>query len=58
VNGEWHVPKRSKNIPDPMNGELFIRLPDPQVDEVQPFVDSLLSVPKSGLHNPFKYPER
>ena len=58
VNGEWHVPKGSRDIPDPMNGEAFIKLPDPQVDEIQPYVQSLRSVPKSGMHNPLKDPER
>lgn len=29
-----------------------------QVNEVAPFVASLARVPKSGLHNPFKAPER
>ena len=41
-----------------MNGDAFIKLPDPQIDEIQPYVQSLRSVPKSGLHNPLKNPER
>lgn len=45
-------------IVDPMNGEVFINVPDTQISEIQPFVDSLKSVPKSGLHNPLKNPER
>ncbi|CAL5223996.1 g6611 [Coccomyxa viridis] len=58
VNGEWHNTKGSRDIPDPMNGEAFIKLPDPQIDEIQPYVESLRSVPKSGMHNPLKNPER
>ena len=58
VNGGWHNTKGTRDIPDPMNGEAFIKLPDPQLDEIQPYVQSLRSVPKSGLHNPLKNPER
>lgn len=58
VNGQWTLPKSSKTIPCPMSGEDFIRVPDTQPDEAQPFIDSLKSVPKSGLHNPYKNPER
>ena len=58
VNGEWHVPRASKDVIDPMNGEPFIKLPDPQVDEIDPYVQSLRAVPKSGMHNPLKNLER
>lgn len=58
VNGEWGLPAKSKTIPDPLNGEPFIKLPDTQLDEIDPFVQSLRAVPKSGLHNPLKNPER
>lgn len=33
-------------------------MPDTSAAEVGPFVSSLQAVPKSGLHNPFKAPER
>ncbi|KAK9813740.1 hypothetical protein WJX73_006181 [Symbiochloris irregularis] len=58
VNGEWHLPKKSKPLIDPFNGEDFMKIPDPQVDEIQPYVESLRKVPKTGLHNPLKNPER
>lgn len=58
VNGQWTLPASSKPIPCPMTGEDFIRVPDTQREEAQPFIDSLKSVPKSGLHNPYKHPER
>lgn len=58
MNGEWCLPKKSKAIPCPMTGEDFMLIPDTQPDEVQPFIDSLKAVPKTGLHNPFKNPER
>ena len=55
VNGKWVEPKETEVIPDPMNGEGFILAPNPTSDEdLQPFVDSLRSVPKTGLHNPWK----
>lgn len=31
VNGKWHLPANSKTIPDPYNGEAFVKVPDPQV---------------------------
>ena len=30
VDGRWHLPAKSKRIPDPMNGEPFIKVPDTQ----------------------------
>lgn len=56
VSGGWTLPKRSADMPDPLNGELFLKVPDTQAKELQPFVDGLRGVPKSGLHNPFKVP--
>lgn len=41
-----------------MNGEAFVQLPDTQESELDHFVQSLQACPKSGLHNPFKNPER
>lgn len=58
VNGEWCLPASSKTIPDPLNGEGFIRVPMTGSSEIGPFVESLKAVPKSGLHNPIKNPER
>ncbi|KAL6784673.1 ALDH12 [Auxenochlorella protothecoides x Auxenochlorella symbiontica] len=58
VAGEWTQTAQSLSVVDPMNGEPFLSVPDTQLDEIQPFIDSLRSVPKSGLHNPLKLPER
>ena len=58
MNGEWHLPANSKPLVDPFNGEEFMKIPDPQINEVEPFVQSLRKVPKTGLHNPLKNPER
>ena len=33
-------------------------MPDPQPGDIGPFVESLKMVPKSGLHNAYKNPER
>jgi hypothetical protein len=45
-------------IVDPLNGEPFIKVAETQLHEIEPFVKSLRMVPKSGLHNPLKNPER
>eukprot|EP00798_Chlamydomonas_sp_ICE-L_P031866 gene31866-7073_t len=58
VGGKWFNPAKSRTLPDPMNGEPFMTVPDTSASEIQPFVDSLKSVPKSGVHNPIKNPER
>ncbi len=47
-----------KTIPDPLNGEPFISYPTIGMGDRQPFIDSLRRVPKTGLHNPLKNPER
>lgn len=41
-----------------MNGQPFLHCPDTQIFEIEPFIQSLQSVPKSGLHNPLKHPDR
>lgn len=58
VQGEWRGTSRWTDIVDPLNGQKFIAVPDPSADEIKPFVESLHSCPKSGLHNPLKNPER
>lgn len=58
VAGTWSKAASSIPIVDPMNGEVFLQCPDTQPDELGPFVDAMRAVPKSGLHNPFKNPER
>jgi len=57
VAGEWRdTPAYRDNIVDPMNGDLFLKVPD--TTEHDPFIAGLRSCPKSGLHNPHKQPER
>lgn len=41
-----------------MTGKPYIKIPDTSMDEAVPFIDSLKSVPRAGLHNPFKNKER
>ena len=45
-----------KDIPDPMDGENFLNIPD--TTDYSEFIDSLDSCPKSGMHNPLKNVER
>ncbi len=58
VGGEWLSSPTVMDVHDPMNGEVFLHAPDPTVEELQPFVDSLQACPKHGMHNPFKNVER
>ena len=59
MNGKWHTPKEYIQVVDPLNGEKFINCPDTKSDaDLKLFSDSLKSVPRSGLHNPLKNPER
>eukprot|EP01095_Lingulamoeba_sp_RSL-Kostka_P017393 TRINITY_DN9003_c0_g1_i1.p1 TRINITY_DN9003_c0_g1~~TRINITY_DN9003_c0_g1_i1.p1 ORF type:complete len:556 (-),score=193.33 TRINITY_DN9003_c0_g1_i1:157-1824(-) len=58
VDGKWTDTKKTLDVIDPINGEVMMKAPDTQIDELQPFFDSLNKVPKTGLHNPFKNPER
>ncbi len=58
VGGEWVGTAEYQTLPDPMKGDDFMQVPLTSVEELKPFVDSLQSVPKTGLHNPWKNPER
>lgn len=56
VNGEWTAgTAKTMELPDPMNGETFMKMPLTETDaELQPFLQKMAQVPKSGLHNPLK----
>jgi 1-pyrroline-5-carboxylate dehydrogenase len=56
--GKWLDTKEVTDVVDPMNGEPFIKMPNTQGTEVDAFVASAESCPKTGLHNPLKNPER
>ena len=58
VGGEWKDSSSYWHVPDPLNGDAFLAMPDTQEEELGAFVSSLSKVPKSGLHNPMKHPER
>ena len=57
VAGEWiDCNQFLTNIPDPMNGAAFLNIPD--TTDIDPFISSLKTCPKSGMHNPQKNPQR
>jgi 1-pyrroline-5-carboxylate dehydrogenase len=57
LDGNWWEGERVRDdIPDPLHGGEFLRVPDTL--ELEPFVRSLARCPKSGLHNPLRNPER
>jgi len=57
LRGEWAEGERFRqDIPDPLNGGQFLQVPDTQ--DHSAFIEGLRSCPKSGLHNPFKNPQR
>jgi 1-pyrroline-5-carboxylate dehydrogenase len=60
VGGEWKSSKQTMSIPHPLdkNSPDIFTIPDTQVDELPQFIESLRRVPKTGLHNPLKNPER
>jgi hypothetical protein len=60
VDGKWTTAKNVMTIPHPLAKDMhpIFTIPDTQVSELGPFLDSLKKVPKSGVHNPLKKPER
>lgn len=56
VGGKWVSDAKTLTVPDPLNGEPFIEMPDTQ--DIAPFIAGLRSCPKTGLHNPLKNVER
>lgn len=40
------------------NRSRHLQVPNTGLDEIEPFVQRMASVPRSGLHNPFKNPDR
>lgn len=58
VGGRWTDTAAYIDVPDPMTGAVMIKCPDTSDAEAAPFAAALAAVPKSGLHNPLKHPER
>lgn len=59
INGKWQSSKNNSTIPNPLTGLPLYSCPSsltPQ--ELQKIKSSMLKCKKSGLHNPFKNPER
>ena len=55
--GKWiNGSEFRKDIPDPINGETFLKVPD--TTEYSGYIDNLETCVKSGLHNPLKNVER
>ncbi len=61
VGGEWNgVTKNIMEIPNPMdrNSPFICTIPDTSSDELYPFIESMKTVSKSGVHNPLKNIQR
>ena len=61
VSGYWNGKTKKKiEIPNPLNKDApgICTVPDTLVNELEPFVDSMKGVSKSGVHNPLKNVER
>lgn len=57
IDGGWVAEQQIRqDIPDPLNGGRFMDVPDTQ--NIAPFLKSLASCPKTGLHNPLKNTDR
>ena len=57
VAGSWiDCTQFLSNIPDPLTGGAFLKIPD--TTDIDPFIKSLRTCPKSGMHNPQKNPQR
>ena len=61
VDGQWTTSAKTKaDIIHPLDKTkpAIFQICDTQADELQPYLESLRKVSKSGLHNPIKNPER
>lgn len=60
VDGQWTTTKSQMEIIHPLDKDAhpIFTIPDTQSDEIAPFLASLRKVPKSGVHNPLKNPDR
>eukprot|EP01036_Dinobryon_divergens_P032624 gene32625-42257_t len=54
VQGTWTSSKEHIELPDPLTGESFIRVPNTSSEEAIVYINSLNTCSKSGLHNPLK----
>ncbi|KAF4655807.1 Succinate-semialdehyde dehydrogenase, mitochondrial [Perkinsus chesapeaki] len=58
VDGQWLRAESHKSVVDPLNGEVMAEMPQTNETELEPFLESMKSVPKCGLHNPLRHLER
>ena len=61
VGGKWNGDSKTTiEIPNPMDKDapVLCTVPDTAVDELDPFINSMKGVTKSGVHNPLKNVER
>ena len=58
IGGIWIGAQSYAEIVDPLNGDVFIRMPNTSKSELDPFIAKMKGIPKSGLHNPLKHVER
>lgn len=56
VSGQWTGSSKKMTIPNPMDKKKppIFTIPDTQGKELQPYIDSMSKIPKSGVHNPLK----
>lgn len=55
--GEWQQAGGTRDdIPDPLHGGAFLEIPD--TEDVAPFIEGLRRVPRYGVHNPLRNPQR
>ena len=57
VQGEWKYDASKRiSIPNPLSKKThdIFTIQDTHVDELKPFIESMASVSKSGVHNPLK----
>eukprot|EP00933_Yihiella_yeosuensis_P053074 TRINITY_DN51249_c0_g1_i1.p1 TRINITY_DN51249_c0_g1~~TRINITY_DN51249_c0_g1_i1.p1 ORF type:complete len:565 (+),score=136.92 TRINITY_DN51249_c0_g1_i1:106-1800(+) len=58
VGGKWSGAQATRTVIDPLSGDAMLTIPDTSSEEAKQFTANLKKVPKSGLHNPLKNPQR
>jgi len=57
LGGRWQEASDFReDLPDPLHGGEFLLVPE--TTDIEPFAGRLRSCPKTGLHNPWKNPQR
>lgn len=60
VGGEWKLPPGCvfEEVQDPLDGKSMLRVPLTRGKAIQEYAERMHQVPKHGMHNPKKNPER